>query len=139
MTKVSIGTPERSCRGGAILKHLHLQGRAIGHHSVDFHKPGSLRVGNEKNRLYRFAPGVSKAAVKSDLKDILKRQVEILNLREVGKAIERLTRPAFVPQQIYKNFVYRSFVQNTARSPNKEMQIFMELHTLWNFHCPTVT
>ena len=77
--------------------------------------------------------------MKSDLKDILKRQVEILNLGEVGKAIERLTRSAFVPQQICKNFVYRRFVQNTARSPNKEMQIFMELHALWIFHCPRVT
>jgi hypothetical protein len=73
------------------------------------------------------------------MKDILKRQMEILNFGEVGKPIERLTRPAFVAQQIYKNFVYRSFVQNTARFPNQKMQVFMELHTWWNFHCQTVT
>ena len=47
MTKVSIGTPS-DLAAAARLKHLHLQGRAIGHDSVDFHKPGSFRVGNEK-------------------------------------------------------------------------------------------
>jgi len=101
----------------------------IGHDSVEFNKLHSFRMGNVKNRLHRFASGICKAAVKSDLKNIVKCKVESLKFREVGKAIERLTRPAFVPQQICKNFVYRSFVQNPMRLPGKEMQVLIESHT----------
>jgi hypothetical protein len=125
--------------GGAFLKHLDFQRRVIGHDGVEFNKLGSFRMGNVKNRLYRFAPSICKAAVKSDMKDIVKCKVESLKFREVGKPIERMIHRTFVPQQIYKNFVYRGFIQNTARLPNKEMQVFMELHTRWNFHFPTVT
>jgi hypothetical protein len=133
------GDAKRSCRGGPVLKHLDFQRRVIGYDSVEFNKLGSFRMGNVKNRLYRFAPSICKAAVKSDMKNIVKCKVESLKFREVGKAIERLTRAAFVPQQIYKNFVYHGFVQNTAGLPNKEMQVFMELHTWRNFHSPTAT
>jgi hypothetical protein len=101
---------QRSGRSGAVLKHLHLQGRVISHDSVELNKTDSFGVGNVKNRLYRFTSSIGKAAVKSDMKNIVKGKVKILKFRKVGKPIERLTRPPFVTQQIYKNFVYRGFV-----------------------------
>jgi hypothetical protein len=133
------GDAQRSCRSGSVLKRLDFQRRMIGHDSVEFNKLRSFRMGNVKNRLHRFAPSIRKAAVKSDMKNIVKCKVERLKFGEVGKAIERLTRPALVPQQIYKNFVYRSFVQNPARLPNKEMQIFIESHSWQTFHFSTAT
>src|ERR1700748_2156984 len=101
------GDAQRSCGVDAVLKDLDFQRRMIGHDSVEFNKLDRFWMGNVKNRLYRFAPGICKAAVKSDVKNIVKCKMESLKFREVGKAIERLTRPSFVSHKIHKNFVYR--------------------------------
>jgi hypothetical protein len=95
---------------------------------------GNLRMGNIKCGLYRFAPGMGKATVKSDMKNISESEVKRLDEREIRKAIERLSGHGFSSEQVYQNFVYRSFIKNAARSPDKEMGFFEKLDLHGWFH-----
>jgi hypothetical protein len=88
---------------------------------MDPNDTGSLRVRNIKCGFYRFAPGIGKAPVKSDMKNIFEGEMKRLDGREIAKAIEWLGGHGFSSEQIYQNLVYRSFIKNAARSPDKEM------------------
>jgi hypothetical protein len=94
---------------------------------VDFNQMGSFRMRNIKRGLYRSAPGVGKATVKSDMKNISESEVKRLEGRQIGKAIEWLGGHGFSSEQIYQNFVYRSFTKNAARSPDEETGFFEKL------------
>jgi hypothetical protein len=94
---------------------------------VDFNEMGSFRTRNIKRGLYWTAPGIGNAPVKRDMKDILKSEVKRLDEREITKAIEWLSSHGFPSEELQQNFVYRSFVKNTAWPPDNEVQIFMEL------------
>jgi len=89
---------------------------------------------NIKRGLYRSAPGIGKAPVKGDMKNIFESEVKGLEAREIGKAIERLGRHGFSSEQIYQNFVYRSFIKNAAWPPDEETGFFEKLDLDRWFH-----
>jgi len=124
--------PFRRCF--AFFEHLDIQWRVIGHEGVDSNDMGSFRLRNIKRGLYRFAPGIGKAAVKRDMKNILEAEVKRLDEREISKAIEWLSGPGFSSKQIYQKFVYFSFVKNAAWPPDKETGFFEILDVSRWFH-----
>jgi hypothetical protein len=106
----------------------------IGHEGVDSNQVGSLRMRNVKRGLYSFAPGIGKAPVKRDMKNISESEVKRLDGREIGKAIEWLGGHGFSSEQVYQNFVYRGFIKNAARSPDEKMSFFEKLDLRRWFH-----
>jgi hypothetical protein len=122
-------------RGGfAFFEHLNVQWRVIGQDGVDFNQMGSFRMRNIKRGLYRFAPGIRKTPVKSDMKNIFESEVKRLNGREIAKTIEWLGGHGFFPEQIYQNLVYCSFIKDAARSPDEETGFFDKLDLDRWFH-----
>ena len=99
----------------------------IGYEGVDSNEMGSFRVRNIKRGLYRLAADIGKAPSKRNLKNILEGEVKRLDEREIRKAIEWLSGHGFSSEELQQNFVYRSFIKNTARPPDNEVQIFVEL------------
>src|SRR4029077_1934450 len=95
---------------------------------------GSFRIRNIKRGLYRSAPGIGKAPVKRDMKNISESEIKRFNGREIGKAIERLGGHGFSSEQVDQNFVYRSFIKNAARSPDEEMGFSEKLDLRRWFH-----
>ncbi len=95
---------------------------------------GRFRMRNIKRGLYWSAPGIGKAPVKSDMKNVLKSEVKRLDGREIGKAIEWLGGHGFSSEQVHQNFVYRSFIKNAARSPDEETGFFDKLDLDRWFH-----
>jgi len=89
---------------------------------------------NIERGLYRSAPGIGKAPVKRDMKNILKSEMKRLDGRQIGKAIERLGGHGFSSEQIHQNFVYRSFIKNASRSPDEETGFFDKLDLDRWFH-----
>ena len=82
---------------------------------------GSLRMRNIKRGLYRFAPGIGKAPVKSDMKNIFESEVKRLDDREIAKTIEWLSGGGFSSEELYQNLVYRGFIKDAARPPDNEV------------------
>jgi len=121
-------------RGFAFFEHLNVQWRVIGQEGVDLDEVGSFRMRNIKRGLYRSAPGIGKAPVKGDMKNISESEVKRLDGREVAKAIEWFGGHGFSPDQIYQNFVYRSFIKNVPRSPDEETGFFEKLDLGRWFH-----
>jgi hypothetical protein len=78
-------------------------------------------MGDIKGGLYRLAPGIGKAPVKSDVKNIFESEVKRLDGREIAKAIEWLSSHGFSSDELEQGFVYRSFIENAERSPDKEV------------------
>ena len=68
------------------------------------------------------------------MKNIFESEVKRLDGREIGKAIEWLGGHGFSSDQIYQNFVYRSFIKNAARSPDEETGFFEKLDLRRWFH-----
>jgi hypothetical protein len=89
---------------------------------------------NIKRGLYRSAPGIGKAPVKCDMKNIFESEVKRLDGREIAKAIEWLGGHGFSSEQVYQNFVYRSFIKNAARPPDEETGFFEKLELDRWFH-----
>jgi hypothetical protein len=128
-------------RGFAFFEHLDVQWRVIGHEGVDSNEMGSFRVRNIKRGLYRFATGIGKAPVKSDMKNIFESEMKRLDEREIAKSIEWTGGHGFSSEQVYQNSVDKSFVQNAAGVPDKEIHPFEILNVArwrhgegWVFH-----
>ena len=72
----------------------------IGHEGVDSDEMGSFRMRNIKRGLYWSAPGIGKAPVKSDMKNIFESEVKRLDEREIRKAIEWLSGIGFSSEEL---------------------------------------
>src|SRR4029077_18240970 len=95
---------------------------------------GSFRMRNIKRGLYRSAPGIGKAPVKRDMKNISESEIKRFNGREIGKAIERFVGHGFSSEQVHQIFVYRSFIKNAARSLDEKMAFSENLALRRLFH-----
>jgi hypothetical protein len=102
---------------------------------MDFNKMRGFRMRNIKRGLYRFASGIGKAPVKSDMKNVSESKMKRLDEREIAKAIERFSGQRLSSQQIYQNLVYSSFIQNAARPPDNETGLFQILDVVRWLYC----
>jgi hypothetical protein len=59
--------------------------------------------------------------MQSDMKNILESKVKRFDEREIRKAIKWLRGHGFSSEEVDQNLIYRGFVENAARPPDKEM------------------